>query len=48
MVRLWGLILLLGAVLGVAACGIKGAPRPPEPPREPPSPSIPPPDAGTS
>ncbi|PTL83824.1 hypothetical protein DAT35_10170 [Vitiosangium sp. GDMCC 1.1324] len=25
-----GLVVLLGLVLGMAACGIKGSPRPPE------------------
>ncbi|WP_349256542.1 LPS translocon maturation chaperone LptM [Archangium sp.] len=47
MVRLRGLIVLLGVVLGVASCGIKGPPRPP-PPRGPQPPSLPSPDAGTS
>lgn len=27
-----GLVVLLGLALGLAACGIKGSPRPPEPP----------------
>ncbi|HSP80737.1 MAG TPA: hypothetical protein VLQ93_19570 [Myxococcaceae bacterium] len=52
MLRPRGLILLAGLLL-VAACGIKGAPRPPEPP-PPPAPEAQPPslppadrDAGT-
>lgn len=37
------LVVVLGLVVAVAACGIKGSPRPPAPPPQ----SIPPPDAGT-
>jgi hypothetical protein len=42
-----GLVMLLGLGLLLAACGIKGAPRPPEPPPPPPAEAQPSPPAAT-